>query len=83
MRRCDHQVAECDEDSSPESNFDAENWLDWNGDLDDTHESEDARQADDELNTELDNGIEDPENPGQRDVSAAPIVPGSIRPTWR
>jgi len=30
---------------------------------------------------ELDNGIEDLENPEQHDVSAAPIVPGLIEPT--
>jgi hypothetical protein len=38
--------AERDEDSSPESISDTENWLNWNGDLDYSNDSEDDWEAD-------------------------------------
>jgi len=46
------------------------------------HSKEDC-MADIESDIEHDNGMEDPECPEQRDVSAAPDVPGLIRTTWK
>jgi len=60
---------------------DTEDWLNWNGDLDNPNDSEDDYVADIESDIEQDNSIEDPECPEQRDVSAASNVPGLIRPT--
>jgi hypothetical protein len=49
--------------------------------LDNPNDSEDDCAADDESDIGPDNGIEDPECPEQQDVSAAPNVPGLVRPT--
>jgi hypothetical protein len=80
IRRVNRHPADSDEDSSPESISDTENWLNWNGDLDNPNESEDDWEAYNESDMELDNGSEDSETPEQRNVSAAPSVPGLIRP---
>jgi len=72
-----------DEDSAPESISDSENWLNWNGDSDNPNLSKDDWDADSESDLEQDNVIKDPETPAQRHVSAAPNVPGLIRPSWR
>jgi hypothetical protein len=71
---------ESDEDSAPENILDTEDWLNWNGDLDNPNDSEDDCAADVESDMDQDNGIEDPESPEQQDVSAMPNVPGLIRP---
>jgi len=68
-------------DSTPENISDTEDWLNWNGDLDNPNDSEDDGGADVESDIELDNSIEDPDCPEQQDVSAAPNVPGLIRRT--
>jgi len=68
IRRIDRHPAEIHDDSAPESVSDTENWLHWNGDLDNPNESEDDCDADNELDVELENCFEDPECPGQRDV---------------
>jgi len=83
IKRIDRHPAESDEDSSPESISDTENWPNWNGDLDNPNESEDNWEADNESNMELDNGSEISETPEQRNVSAAPNVSGLIRPIRR
>ena len=51
--------------------------------MDNLNESEDDCEVDNESNVEQDNRFEDPECPEQRDVCAAPILPGLIRPTGR
>jgi len=78
-----HHPVKSDEDSAPESISDTENWLNWNGDLDNANVSEDDWAADVESDTLQDNRIEGLECPEQRDVSALPNVPGLIRPTWK
>jgi len=83
IKRIDRHPAESDEDSSPESISDSINWLNWNGDLDNPNDSEDDWEADNESDMELHNGIEDSETPEQRNVSAAPNVPGLIQPIQR
>jgi len=45
--------------------------------------SEDVCEADDESDLEHRNVVEDSETTAQRDVSAAPNIPGLIRPTWK
>jgi len=72
---------ESDEDSAPESISDTHNWLNGNGDLDNPNDSEDDCAADYESDIEHSNGIEDLECPDQQDVSAAPNVPGLVRPS--
>jgi len=80
IKRIDRHPAESDEDSSPESISDTENWLNWNGDLDNANDSEDDWEADNESDMELDNCSEVSETLEVRNVSAAPNVPGLIRP---
>jgi len=72
-----------DEDSSPESISDTENWLNWNGELDNPNDSEDDWDADNESDMEPDNGSENSETPEQQNVSAAPDVSVLIWPTRR
>jgi hypothetical protein len=81
IRRINRHPVESDEDSAPESISDTEDWLNWNGDLDNLNDSEDDCTPDVESDMEQDNTIEDPESPEQRDMSAAPNVPRLIRPT--
>jgi len=83
IRTMDRHPAESDEDTAPESISNTENWLDWNGDLDNPNLSEDDREADDQSDTELDNGIEDLESREHLVMCATPIVPGLTWPTWR
>jgi hypothetical protein len=72
--------AETDEDSSPESISDTINWINWNGNLDNPKDSEDDCEADIESYTELGISSEISETLQLRNVSAAPNVPGLIRP---
>jgi len=48
IKLIDHHPAESDEDSSPESISDTENWLNWNWDLDNPNDSEGDWEADNE-----------------------------------
>jgi len=80
IKRIDRHPAESDDDSSPESIIDTENWVNWNGDLDNPNDSEDDWEADNESDMELDNGSEVSETLEVQNVSAAPNVPGLIRP---
>jgi len=81
IRRINHHPVKSDEDSAPESISDTDDWLNWNGDLDHPIGSEEDCAADNESDIEQNNGIDGPECPEQQDVSAAPNVPGLVRPT--
>jgi len=81
IRRINQHPLKSDEDSASESISDTEDWLNWNGDLDNPNDSEDDCAGDVESDIEQDNSVEDPECPEQQDVSATPNVPGLIRPT--
>jgi hypothetical protein len=81
IRRINRHPVESDEDSTPESISDTEDWLHWNGNLDNPNDSEEDCTADDDSDIEQNNCIEDPECREQQDVSAAPNVPGLVRPT--
>jgi len=81
--RIDRHPAENDDDSAPERVSNTENWLNWNGDLDNPNESEDDCDADNESDVELENCFADPECPEQWDVCAAPNIPGLIWPIGR
>jgi hypothetical protein len=81
IRRINRHPVESDDDSAPESISDTEDWLNWNGYFDNPNDSEEDCAAADESDTEHNNGIEDPECPALQDVSAAPNVPGLVRPT--
>jgi len=81
IRRINRHPVESDEDSAPESISDTEDWLNWNGDLDNPNDSEEDCAVADESDIEHNNGIEDPECQEQQDVSAAPNVPGLVQPT--
>jgi len=82
-KRIYRHSAESDQDSSSESISDTEHWLNWNGDLDNTNDSEDDWEADNKFDMELYNGIEDSDSPEQRNVSAAADVSGLIQPIRR
>jgi len=79
--RINRHPVESDDDSAPQSISDTNDWLNWNGDLDNPNDSEEDCAADDESDIEHNNGIEDPECSEQQDVSAPPNVPGLVRPT--
>ena len=83
ITRIDRHPAKSDVDGSPEIISDTENWLNWNTNLDKPNNSDDKWQADNESDMALDNGSEDSETLEQRNVSAAPNVPGLIRPIRR
>ena len=78
IKTIDRHPGESDEDNSPESISDTNNWLNWNGDLDNPNNSEDDCEADDESEIQLHNSIEDSETSEQRNVSAAPNDPRLI-----
>jgi hypothetical protein len=79
-KQIDRHPAESDEDTSPESISDTENWLNWNGDLDNRNYIKDDWEVDHESDMELDNGSDDSETPEVRNVRAAANVSGLIRP---
>jgi hypothetical protein len=81
IRRINHHPVESDNDGAPDSISNTEDSLNWNCDLDNPNDSEEDCVAADESDTEHNNGIEDPECPEQQHVSAAPNVPGLVRPT--
>ena len=80
IKRIDCHLAETAEESSPESIADTENWLNWNGDLDNSNDSEDDWEKDNESHRELHNVSEDSEAPDVWNVRVEPNVPGLIRP---
>jgi hypothetical protein len=80
-RRINRHPVESDEDSAPTSISDTDDWLNWNGDLDNPNDSEDDCAADNKSDIEPNTGIEDPECSEQQDVSTAPNVPRLVRPT--
>jgi len=61
IRRIIYHPVESDEDSAPESISDTNDWLNWNGDLDNPNNCEEDCPADDESNIEPYTGIEDSE----------------------
>jgi hypothetical protein len=63
IRRINCHPVESDEDSTPESTSDMDDWLNWNGDLDNPNDSEEDCAADDESDIVHSNCIEDPECP--------------------
>jgi len=81
IRRINRHPVESGDDSAPESISDTDDWLNWNGDLDNPNDCEDDSAADDEPDIGPNNGIEDAECPEQQDVSAVPNVPGLVRPS--
>jgi len=81
IRRINRHPVTSNKDSAPESISDTDDCPNWNGDLDNPNASEDDWSADDESDIEQNIGIEDSECPEQQDVSAAPKVPGLVRPT--
>jgi hypothetical protein len=81
IRRINLHPVERDEDSAPESISVTEDWLNWNGDLDNPKDSEDDCAADVESDMEQGNINQDPESPEQRDARASPNVNRLIRPT--
>jgi len=83
IRRINHHPVESDQDSAPRSLSDTDDWLYWNGNLDNPNATGDVCAADVTSAMEQGNGFEDPECPEQGDVSAAPNVPGLIRPTLK
>jgi hypothetical protein len=76
----DHAV-ESDKDGAPERISDTEDWIHWNGDLDNPNESAEDCAADDDSDIPHNNCIEDRECAEQHHVSAAQNVPGLVQPT--
>jgi len=61
IRRINRHPVESDEASAPESISDTDDWLNWNGYLDNPNDSEEDCPADDESDIEHNNGIVDSE----------------------
>jgi len=83
IQRINRHPVESDDDSAPDSISDTDDWRNWNGDLENPNDSEEDCAADDESDIEHNNSIADRECPEQQDVSAAPSVPGLVRPSWK
>jgi len=83
MKTIYHHSADINETNPTELISDSEYWINMNGDLDNPNVSKDDWEVDNEFDTDLNYGIEDPEFPEQWDVCAAPNVPGLIWPTRR
>jgi hypothetical protein len=79
--RINHHPVECDEDSAPESISDTEDWLNWNGELDNPKDIKEDCAVDDDSDIEHNNRIKDPQCPEQQDVSATPNVLRLVWPT--
>jgi hypothetical protein len=60
-----------------------EDWLNWNGDVDNSNHIEDNCPADFQSDIEQQNHIGDPECPKQQTVGTAPNVSRLIQPTWK
>jgi hypothetical protein len=69
--------------TAPERISDTKNWLNLNGDLDNSNDSEDGWEAENESDTELHNNSQDSATTEQWNVSAAPNVPRFIWPIRR
>jgi len=83
IRRIDLHPATSDEDGTPNSISDTENWLDSNGDFDYPKHCEDDWEADNEHQIELENAVEYTETPELGNVDATLDVPELVRPTRR
>jgi len=83
IRRTDCHPLESHEDTKHGNISNTEKFLTWKDNLDIPTDTEDNCITDIEADTEQDNYIEDPESPGQQDVSTAPDVPRLICPTWK
>jgi len=81
IRSINRLPVESEEDRAPGGISDTEDWPNWHRDLDNPNDSKDDCGVDVESDIEQDNSIKDLECPEQRDVSAAPTVPGLIWPT--
>jgi hypothetical protein len=80
IRRTNCPPVESDNDSAPKNLSDTDDWLNWNGDLDNPNHSKEDCSADYVSDIEHNNHIEDPECPEQHDVSAALNVLGLVQP---
>jgi hypothetical protein len=81
IRRINCHPVESDENSALESISDTNDWLNWNGNLDNPNDSEEDCAVDDDYNIEHNNCIKHPECPEQQNVSTVPNVPRLVRPT--
>lgn len=71
--------AESDQDIAPEAMLVSENWLNWNGDLDNQNDCQNDGETGNEYDIELDNVVQYPESSGQHPVSATQNV---LRLIW-
>jgi hypothetical protein len=81
IRRINRHPVRSDEDSPPESISNTEDWINWNGNLENPNYNEENIAADDDTDIAHNNCIEDLECPQQQDVSATPNVPRLVWPT--
>jgi hypothetical protein len=83
VRRINRYPVASIQDCALASISDSQNWLNWKRDFDNPNDSKDDCATDDESDIVQHNGIEVPECPEPRDVSAAPNVPRLIWPAWK
>jgi len=72
-----------DKNNASQTISDTDDWLDWNGYLDNPNNIEADCMADVKCDIEPENIKADPDCAEQQDVSATPNVPGLIWPTWK
>jgi len=78
IKRINHYTAISDDDSSPGRISDTASCLNWNGRLDNPHDSADDREAESESDIQLDNSREDSYTREQHKIHATPPFPGLI-----
>jgi len=83
IRTINHYPVEIDDNSPLESISDAENCLNWNGDMDNSNNGEVNCAPDNEPDIEHNNGIQDPDCQEKQDVNATPNVPRLVWPTQK
>ena len=80
IRRINRYPNESDDESATETNSDTDDWLHWNGDLDDPNFNESDGEADDEFVMDVVGDFDVNEEVEELDVHAAPNIAGLIRP---
>jgi hypothetical protein len=83
IRRINCDPVESDKESASESFSNSDDWLNYNGDLDNPYDSKEDGAADDDSDIEHNNCIKDQECPEQQDVSVTPNVPGLVWQTLK
>jgi hypothetical protein len=81
IQRINCHPVESNKGNVSETISDTKNWLNWNGDLNNTYDSEEDHAPDDKSDIEPNNDIKYVAFQEQQDVNATPNVPQPVQPT--